>query len=55
MKSAQSIRNQRRTAAKGLHLLAIGGIAMTLCLSATAIWLTKADKSEQAITATDSN
>ncbi len=55
MKNAQSIRNKRRSAAKGLHLLAIGGIAMTLCLSATAIWLSNTNNPEQTVTTTDSN
>ena len=40
MKDANALREKRRSAAKGMNLLAIGGIALTLTATVTAVWLT---------------
>lgn len=40
MRNANELREKRRSAAKGMNLLAIGGITLTLTAAVTALWLT---------------
>lgn len=40
MRNARALRETRRSAARGMHLVAIAGIALTLFVTATAIFLT---------------
>lgn len=40
MRDARALRETRRSAARGMHLLAVAGIALTLVVTATAIIFT---------------
>ena len=40
MRDANALREKRRSVAKGMNLLAIGGITLTLTAAVTAVWFT---------------